>query len=268
MPIDPSAISRVLCQSLVAAPPLVGHLPEADQFDCGALEIPEHLAPLNLEQKLGHITEAGLALLLEASLRYELLAQNLQIQKDAHTTIGELDFLIQDLESGERIHLEIATKFYLAVPRASGHDFPGPDARDNYLKKLHRLRSHQLQLSARYQNYFPEAYRNCSIVSRQLIHGCLFDHVYSTELAKAEFIDSNCRRGRWLTIDQVPKHFAVGTRYELIPKPLWPAPLPLLDGMDLEPWSPNAPVDRCLLVRVQGEALPFFIAPNGFPQIP
>ena len=269
MPLEPSPfVTRALLRSLVAGPLLVGDLPEADAFPHSDLRLPTELPPLSLEQKLGHLYEDALALLIEASPGYELLARNLQVQADAHRTLGELDFLLRDLGSDQLIHLELATKFYLAVPTDAGLTLPGPDARDNYFRKMERLRHHQLTLASRYRSHLPEVYGDEPILARHLITGCLFDSFEAAEPALPEFANPECRRGRWLPIDQLPQHFDPDTRFEIIPKPLWPVPLPLLGEIPLEPWSPDSPVERCAMLRVAGESVPWFVTPTGYPERP
>lgn len=257
--------TQALLDSLQRGPLLVGNLPESSTFPFQNLTIPPGHPNLNLQQKLGHLYEDALALLLDHSDQFDLVAQNLQIQKDAHTTVGELDYLIRDLASDDLIHLELATKFYLAVETDSGLTLPGPDARDNYFRKLARLRTHQLQLPKLFRDHLPEKFRDQPIITEQLIYGCLFDHIDSTTPASPEFINPSCRRGKWLTIDELPSHFSGKTVFQMIPKPLWPAPLEALNTIPLELWSPETAVDRCLMVKVNDEPLPYFIAPTGFP---
>lgn len=269
-PGDTSQHSSAIYQSLIEGPLLVGDLPEAASFDRDTLGLPDDLIlpAINLKQKLGHLYEDALANMLRASPRYDLLASNLQIQKDAHTTIGELDFLLRDLESGKRIHLELATKFYLAVQTEDGLTLPGPDARDSYFKKLDRLRAHQLRILAEHEEHLPEVYRESKpTVTQQLLYGCFFDHIDTTQPAEPEFSHPQGRRGRWLTIDEIPNHFPRGTKFQIIPKALWPVPLKNLEKISLENWSPEASLERCLMLRIDREALPHFIAPTGYPFI-
>jgi len=99
--------------SLLEGPLLVGDLPEARVFSRKNWLPRVPKTALNLEQKLGHLYEDALALVLGE----DLLEQNLQLRKDIHTTVGELDFLLCSKNDGPLIHLELATKFYLAVNR-------------------------------------------------------------------------------------------------------------------------------------------------------
>jgi hypothetical protein len=54
---------------------------------------------------------------------------------------------------------------------------PGPDARDNYIRKLGKMRSHQLLLVRKYRDLLPETFRDEEIAVEQLVHGCTFKHV-------------------------------------------------------------------------------------------
>ena len=260
-----------LYRSLIEGPLLLSDLPEAVSFPQRELALPEgELPPLNLAQKLGHLYEDALAVLLEASPRYQLLTRNLPLRKDAQTTVGELDFLLRDHETdGRLVHLELATKFYLAVPDPTGEGFalPGPDARDNYPRKLDRLRSHQLGLASRYPELLPERYRHESPPAcRQLVYGCLFDHVEATRRVEPESAAPGGRRGRWLRIDELPAHFPLETtRFEVIPKPLWPVPFALLEGIPLERWTPSSSLERGIMMRVDGGSDPVFVMPAGYP---
>ncbi|QXD25115.1 DUF1853 family protein [Opitutia bacterium ISCC 51] len=260
-----NTISQALLQSFIDGPLLIGDLPEAPTFPYQQLALPINSPELNTKQKLGHLCEDAFALLIAASTKYELLEQNLQLQKDVHTTVGELDFLLREKSSGQLIHLELATKFYLSVETEDDLKLPGPDPRDNFFKKLEHLRSHQLVLSTKFRSALPEVYRKEPIQSQQLMYGCLFDHVTSQQAASASFINPLCRRGRWLGIDECEAHFSPQTQFQRIPKSLWPASPSELADEDLEPWTPQCAVDRCVMVRIIHEPIPYFITPSNWP---
>lgn len=259
--------SRALYGSLVQGPLLVVGLPEAGAFSKECLEIPTQLPELNFQQKLGHLYEDALAHLLEASLRVELLETNLQIQESRQNTVGELDYLIRDLSSGGLVHLELAVKFYLAVEIDEMMVFPGPDARDNYHRKLARLREHQLVLCRKYRDLLPEKYRGEEIEVKQLIYGSLFDHVDAGEPSVADFISPNCRRGKWLYQSELTNDFLKGREMRVVPKSLWPVPFELLDGFLLERWIGEKPVNRCVMLRVEEDESPYFVVPRGYPSL-
>ena len=255
-----------LVQSLLVSPLLVGDLPNAARFDRALLDAPGLVVgELNFDQKLGHLYEDAMASLLVSSPRVELVEKNLQLQRGKHSTVGELDFLIRAAD-GLLIHLELATKFYLAVKLGDEVSYPGPDSRDNYDRKIDRLLSHQLTLVKRYKDCLPLEYRDSDIVVRQLIYGCLFDHVSEADLSRPRFCTRDCRRGKWLHRSELAEWFSGETVFEFVPKSLWPVPFNLLERLALERWDPAAPVERCQMIRVAGQDGAFFVAPDEFPK--
>ena len=272
----PVTPSDAIFQSLLVSPLLVGDLPNAAQFGRRDLVAPTASAgsvELNFDQKLGHLYEDALAIVLASSPDIEVVEQNLQIQENIHSTVGELDFLIRDA-NGTLTHLELATKFYLAVKTEHGIAFPGPDARDNYDRKIQRLLSHQLTLTQRHKANLPTAYQNADIMVKQLIYGCLFDHIgdhisdhtSAAKLSVPEFSNPQCRRGKWLHHAELAEHFSNDSQFYLIPKHLWPVPIEFLEKIPLEKWQPDMFVDRCVMLRVIGHAGPYFVAPDEYPK--
>lgn len=265
MALSSDTVSKALFRSLVEAPPLIGELPEAEVFARGTLAFPEGEGRLNFGQKLGYLYEEALEVMLKASHNYELLGRGIQIRKVAGHTLGELDFLVRDLQSDRTIHLELAVKFYLAVETEDGFLLPGPDARDNYFRKLETMRSHQLLLVQKHRELLPEMFLEEEIVVQQLVHGCIFEHVKARSPVEAEFLSPNGRRGKWLHAGECAGYLGNDVRLEIIPKPLWPVPLDVLAGLELEEWKPDEDMDRCVMVRASGGEVPYFIAPDGYP---
>jgi hypothetical protein len=270
---SPDIVSKALFQSLIEQPPLLADLPEATTFPCKSLVFPKEICTLNLQQKLGHLYEDALAVLLESTPQYDVLAQGLPIRQDAGHTLGELDYLLRDLVSGRTIHLELAVKFYLAVETESGLRLPGPDARDHYFRKLEKMRSHQLILVDKFRDLLPDEFRDKEVDVQQLVHGCIFNHVRAARPVQAEFLNPNGRRGKWLHAEECVGYFGKHPSLEVIPKPLWPVSMQAMAGMELEEWQVDEDIDRCVMVRRSGgaddeddtEGGPYFIAPNGYP---
>ncbi len=203
--------------------------------------------------------------MLETSPAHNLVSRGVQIRKEAGHTLGELDFLVRDLASDSLIHLELAVKFYLAVETGGEFLLPGPDARDNYYRKLEKMRSHQLVLVEKHRDLLPEKFREETIVVQQLVHGCIFDHIHASQSVETEFLNPEGRRGKWLHVDDCSRYFGKNTRLEIVPKPLWPVSLEMLKGMGLDKWEVNQAMDRCVMVRADVGETPYFIAPNGYP---
>ncbi|MDP5102124.1 MAG: DUF1853 family protein [Nonlabens sp.] len=107
---------------------------------------------------LGKRAEYFFKFCVEQSTNYELVTHNLQIFK-GKVTLGELDYILQDLKTGKLLHIELVYKFYIYDPnhteaKIAKNDpikielarYVGPNRRDNLLFKLNRLHAHQLPL--------------------------------------------------------------------------------------------------------------------------
>lgn len=104
--------------------------------------------PLPKNVRLGHLAERVVAQALKASDNFRLLAENVQIVVDKKT-IGELDFIAEDLSDGRILHIELAYKFYLYDSKISSeplHNWIGPNRRDSLIEKLEKLKKKQYPL--------------------------------------------------------------------------------------------------------------------------
>ena len=140
--------SQSIFDCLLKSELLAAELTGAARFDRSLLKRPPIGTRLNFEQKLGHLFEDAFAATIDAADDLSLIGRNVQLPGSDGQTLGEMDFLILNVPRQQPIHLELAVKFYLAHEDAQGTmQFPGPDARDNWPRKLKRLTSHQLRLT-------------------------------------------------------------------------------------------------------------------------
>ncbi|MDQ8182654.1 DUF1853 family protein [Pelagicoccus sp. SDUM812005] len=264
--------TRALLESLCAAPLLVGDLPEAPAWEA-ELQVAGRSPALNFEQKLGHLYEDALALLIEGSERWELLAKNLQVQGEGGQTLGEMDFLVKDRESGWSFQLELAVKFYLSVWEEDGSErYPGPDPRDNWINKLERMRERQLRLAKR-----PEARRlleqrfgldEVSVCQR--VYGFIFDPMGEARLSAPPKVRASARRAKWLRVSEFRRWFPELEAVKLVPKCLWPALL----GEELLASLASVPVgtllgegqQRCTLFWAGESEGVVFLVPDRWPE--
>ncbi|MFC4991090.1 DUF1853 family protein [Rubritalea tangerina] len=269
------AFSQAILQSLCDSPRMVtAPLNGAQAFP--PLTPPDTPCELAFNQKLGHLYEDALHHLLVHAPRYSILAHNQQIITPNKITLGELDYLLRDEESQELIHLELAVKFYLVHHAQGSTTFPGPDARDNYQKKLQRLSSHQLTLSQR-----PEARATLQallgepttpIQSQHLIHGIFFDHIAAPTQPVPEHASPHTRRLPWLHVSELPDHFPELQHAHIIPKQLWlchtnPSLVDRLYLADL-PTLTTLGQQRCTLFLPTPHSQPTFLAPDTWPHTP
>ena len=262
--------TQLILESLRAAPLLIGDLPEASVFDRSLFGECVGDEPLRFDQKLGHLYEQALSRLLESSACLDLLASHLQVFAKGGRTLGELDFLLHDHTRDQHIHLELAVKFYLAVKGAEDWQFPGPDPRDNWQRKLDRLRTHQLQLSQlpEARDMLLERFGVESVEAQQLIYGCLFLPIANVERPEPDQMTVTARIGRWLYLSEWPQHFSEVEEVLLIPKPLWPVELTAQAKRQFErvPVSSlhQLAAERCTMFCLPDSVMPYFLVPSDW----
>jgi hypothetical protein len=217
--------TQALLKCLRTSPLLVDHLPEAVCFDRGRFSHGAELSDLKLNyaQKLGHLYEDALEQVLLHSPEINLLEKGIQIFNDKRITLGELDYLLEDLSTGEFIHLELAVKFYLISYKEGIETYPGPDPRDNWLNKLQRLQQHQLKLTQipAAKKLLFEKYGISQLTPQQLIYGKLFDHYRATQQPCPPAMNPSCQRGTWKYLNEWQQD-SKEEEITIIPKPLWP----------------------------------------------
>ena len=106
----------------------------------------EFQLPTNI--RLGHLVEKIVSELIKSSTNYKVLYENIQIIENKKT-IGEIDFIIEEIVTSQVIHLELAYKFYLFDPSISSkpiNNWIGPNRNDSLREKLEKLKRKQFPL--------------------------------------------------------------------------------------------------------------------------
>lgn len=120
-----------------------------EPFYLSQLVLPK-LPEIEIKEKvrLGHRVEKIVSDLIKASTNYNIRYENLQI-KEGNQTIGEIDFILEEIISKQLIHLEVAYKFYLFDPSLSSSPFNnwiGPNRNDSLKDKVAKLKNKQFPL--------------------------------------------------------------------------------------------------------------------------
>ncbi len=124
-------------------------------FDLAELNLTTDLdfqLPTNV--RLGHLAEKIVSELIKSSTNYKVLFENIQIIEE-EKTIGEIDFILQNKNTKQILHVELAYKFYLFDPSISSetiNNWIGPNRNDSLQEKLAKLKTKQ----------FPLLYHNCT----------------------------------------------------------------------------------------------------------
>jgi len=156
----------------------------------GSLEIKSY--------KLGFYFEELIRLWIQISEKYTLKAANLQVQNN-QKTLGEFDFIVENLEAQKFEHWEVSIKFYLChKPQLELEGCWGTQLKDVFQGKVSKLKNQQLQLG-KSQNGIKtlKEIGVKSFVSRGLLKGMLF---YNEQLGQFENDQLNLfsTKGIWM----------------------------------------------------------------------
>ena len=208
---------------------------------------------------------------LSRSSDLSLLASHLQVIDGEGVTRGEMDFLVRDETSRSDFQLELAVKFYLAHRTEEGWCYPGPDPRDNWQRKLERMRTHQLRLTELREagDLLMERFGITQPAVRQLIYGRLFLPIGEEEMVLPEAMRPGGLRGYWLRRAQWPEWMESAQGLRVISKPLWPA---LLSREVVDRLPPVSQIElfqmtqeRCTMFVSNDSQEPFFLVPDTWP---
>lgn len=155
--------SKSRIASILNADSLDNTITGVPTFDLSNLQIQNEFnfkLPTNI--RLGHLAEKVVSKLIQNSTNYNIVYENVQIIEN-QKTIGELDFIIEDIKNEQLIHLELAYKFYLFDPTISSEiiqNWIGPNRNDSLSEKLDKLKIKQ----------FPLLYHSCTALQLENIN--------------------------------------------------------------------------------------------------
>ena len=143
-----------------------------NDWDIHALK--EDLDQLNEHTALGRYTERLLSIWFKHNPHFELLKFNLQIVVQKRT-VGEIDFLLLEKDSGKAVQLEFAIKYFLAKQSdQEDTQFIGPKGRDSLKAKSKKLIEQQMQLSLNHSEQLEEGLRAFDFKPQIMLKGELF----------------------------------------------------------------------------------------------
>jgi len=136
---------------------------------------------------------------------YKLLAENVQISRDK-ITLGELDFLLQDLINHQVYHVEMVYKFYVFDPSFSSEaqGWIGPNRKDTLLQKTRKLKEKQFPLLFKPET--EDLLNSLKLNSNKILQRTCFkaNLFVPRKLHDKHFseINSNCIAGSWIKFDE------------------------------------------------------------------
>lgn len=177
--------------------------------------------------RLGHHAEALMEFWLRRAPGIRFIAGR-QTITDGGQTRGDLDLLFEDDVRGQRVHWELAVKFYLrATPSPDWDQWIGPDSRDRLDLKLRRIIDQQLPLGRH-----PLATHGASgaVQSEAFLRGWLFTPPGSDGPSATGSAQGH-GRGWWLRHGErdVPAT-SRASRFAVLPRLAWMPPARLKPG--------------------------------------
>lgn len=173
---------------------------------------------------VGDYFEKLVALWLQLNPNIQHVKQH-QIVFENKRTIGEFDFLFEDLSSQKSYHWEVAVKYYLQVHNNGKYEFLGPNARDSLAKKTSKMLNQQLCLSqnpnaAELLNEYPKP-----VSALGILKGMLFYPSNSNWQAPKNLsanIAENHLKGWWCRSNSLllPQK-SQNSRWFILQKPFW-----------------------------------------------
>ncbi len=199
----------------------VDYVERLQHWDRNADTMPERLTE-PFERRLGHYFERLYEVLLVDLLGWDLVLKNQQIRA-GNQTIGELDFLVRNSQTGNLEHHEIAIKYYLGMNEASNDTrWYGPNARDRLDLKVGRMLSHQSPMAQRLEARALLAELGISepIIPRVFLPGYLF---YPHDgVALPDYVPASHAQGRWCYARELENSDLTG--WVPLKKPHWVGP--------------------------------------------
>ncbi|MEH6503119.1 MAG: DUF1853 family protein [Cycloclasticus sp.] len=179
------------------------------------------------DQRLGHRFETLLSYWFNNNDRYQIIAQNLQIQ-DAERTIGEFDFIVYDTVNNTHQHWEVACKFYLGLGDTREiNNWHGPMLQDRLAVKYEQMQTRQSQLSI-----LPASFASLEKLNIQidqhicLMKGRLFYPISQEIRHSPTLISAEHQQGWWARPEEFIQYFKRhNLRWYLLNKNQWLAEL-------------------------------------------
>jgi len=214
------------CLGFLNTPPLwLGKEFGIEQFLFPELNMNRFLPkPIFKKMRLGHQMEHVFEQLLVRNNTYELVLHN-QPVKDGNLTIGEIDFILKNLESKQLIHVELTYKFYIVDPTISEpiHRLIGPNRRDMFYTKMEKIRDRQFPLLHSENGITTLLQKNINHedIEHQACYKAQLFMPYTNMKVDITPLNTDCIYGYWLRFNDFEKKEFRNSKYYLPSKSEW-----------------------------------------------
>lgn len=180
--------------------------------------------------RLGAYFEHLIAFWMQHSPHYELM-EHRKAFHGPDRTIGEADFLIQNLAKERTEHWEVAVKFYLCADgQQAWSSWVGPNPDDLLEYKMHHLNETQLQL---FDQHIPKAWLKDKKYTQPqpfaFVKGYFFNHFEGQETILPQHT-AQPSQGDWLHYRELDRLEFLHTHYLALPKGYWMGKARIKDG--------------------------------------
>ncbi|MGM0390922.1 MAG: DUF1853 family protein [Bacteroidota bacterium] len=201
------------------------------QFDFPKYSIPENIdlqraiPDLETNYVLGKRMERYFEFLLKYSNNIKVLKSNIQIQQEK-ITLGEIDFLAEDILLDQYHHIELVYKFYVYDPSYENGlaRWIGPNRKDSLLQKIEKLKQRQFPIL--YKPETKEALSLLGLKAEDFAQSVCFKAslfipkgIQYTHLLQ---LNKNCISGFWMHFDEFTSEEYSGHNYYIPNKQDWP----------------------------------------------
>lgn len=190
-------------------------------IDANPVELQEALQS-DRKVPLGKQFEAYIAFWLERSDYYDLQHKNVQLVGEKNT-VGEIDFLFSERETGRNFHMEVACKFYLGYKNSANWEYwIGPNGNDTLRLKMDKLVK-QLSITKTIEGArFLQENRVKTPEPVLLMKGMFFHHYKLIYRHKPPtFSNRNYHAGWWLHLSEGETFFQEGSSWAILRKSDW-----------------------------------------------
>ncbi|MGB7393521.1 MAG: DUF1853 family protein [Pricia sp.] len=201
-----------------------------EQFGIRQFEFPKVDAsrfrpePISEKIRLGHQMEQVFQQLIGYSDGYDILIHNQPIKK-GNRTIGEIDFVLRERESGQLLHIELTYKFYIVNPDITEpvHRLMGPNKRDMFFTKMEKIKNRQFPLLHSVEG--SKLLHENGIDPQKVEHQCCFKAQlfgpFEADSVSIRPLNKSCISGFWLRFEDFDREEFRGYTYYIAYKPEW-----------------------------------------------
>ncbi len=156
---------------------------------------------------------------------FQLLGNNIQIHNQERT-LGELDFILKDLNTSQILHVELMYKFYVYDPEIPPEmeRWIGPNRKDSLLHKIEKVKKNQFPLI-----HTPEAQKvlNSIVVENNTLQQQIYFKATlfipeKLSQQKFPFINEHCIAGFWYHLKDIIKYNQSAFQFFAPEKQDWP----------------------------------------------